>query len=534
MSDLTFTIIQDNPVLGDLEANTALVKAHWDNNDETSNLIIFSELFICGYPPEDLVLRQDFLRRCKEKIEDLITYSLSKESTIIIGTPWVVDGKTYNAALAISEGQIQHQVLKYELPNYGVFDEIRTFHPAIDIEPFTLKGHKIGLEICEDIWFKKRTDTLVEKGADIIIAINGSPFDNNKQETRAGLIKAHVERIKKPVIFVNQVGGQDDLVFDGASFVIDQNGHEICRLKSFVSDSTTLTYSGSRNAFEACRVEKPRAMEEKIYAALKLGLHDYVTKNGFKGVILGMSGGIDSALSAAIAADALGVDNVRAVMMPSPFTSRESFEDAKSCAEALGISYEEISIVETMKAFENTVPNLNEGIAHENMQSRIRGLTLMTLSNQTGWMVLTTGNKSEMAMGYATLYGDMNGGFNILKDVYKTQVYALSRWRNTIGPVIPERIITKAPTAELRANQTDQDSLPPYDILDDILECLIEKNMGFEGIMKKGHDRALIEKVWTLLDRAEYKRRQAAPGVKITPKAFGKDRRVPITNKFKG
>ncbi|HCK32137.1 MAG TPA: NAD+ synthase, partial [Rhodospirillaceae bacterium] len=411
--------------------------------------------------------------------------------------------------------------------NYGVFDEKRLFKSDDSTAKcFDYIDKRIGIEICEDLWSTVRTKQLKADGAELLIVINGSPFTVNKQEIRYEL----TQDTGLPVIYVNQCGGQDDLVFDGASFVTNTEGEITHRLKDFAPDSLTIDLHK-----DSAPISIPQGEHyHLIYEALKCGLRDYVHKNGFKGVLIGLSGGIDSALSAIIAADALGPENVHTVMLPSPFTSNDSHEDAKTLAENLGIKYDIVPIAPMMETMERSLTGLN-GLAHENMQSRARGLILMTLSNQKELMVLTTGNKSEMACGYATLYGDMCGGYNVLKDLYKTEVYALSRWINDNTPhEMPERIITKVPTAELRENQTDQDNLPPYEILDDILEHLIEFDEGFEEIEARGHDRETIEKVWTLLDIAEYKRRQSAPGVKITSRAFGRDRRYPITNKFKG
>ncbi|PZQ43742.1 MAG: NAD+ synthase [Micavibrio aeruginosavorus] len=440
----------------------------------------------------------------------------------ILTTPWVEGGKTYNAAILADQGKILGITFKNNLPNYGVFDEKRIFSSGPLPEPITFKGHKLGIVICEDIWFEPACAHLKQQKAEIILSPNGSPYSTKKRAMRDDVIRARVKETGLPLLYVNQVGGQDDLVYDGGSMAYDASGQKIFQAPYNQS------YIGAVEGIP----EEP-SDDAAIYDCLKLALKDYIQKNNFPGIIIGMSGGIDSALSAAIAVDALGADKVRCVMLPSPFTSKDSFEDAEACCKKLGCFYEVISIEPAMKAFENSIPNLS-GLAHENMQSRARGIVLMSLSNQTGWMVLTTGNKSEMATGYATLYGDMCGGFNVLKDIYKMKVYELSKWRNAQSLVIPERIITKAPTAELRDNQTDQDSLPPYEILDAILEGLIEQDLGIDDLVKKGFKRDTVQKVNRLLDIAEYKRRQSAPGPKITPRAFGRDRRWPITNGFRG
>lgn len=534
MSAVKIALIQDNPIVGDLQGNEALIKTHWDKLDKQANLIVYSELFLCGYPPEDLVLRPDFIDACKQSLNTLIEYSKDKQAAILVGLPLCRKEKLYNAAILIHQGNILHKEYKYELPNYGVFDEQRVFDSCPETKPAKFMGIKLGIQICEDFWLPTKTKALCAQGADLLITINGSPFDVEKYNQREELAAEHVHRYKKPFIFCNQFGGQDELVFDGGSFALNKNGEKIHTLPVFEKGHHILSFDKAKKDITSSQIDTHDiSREAMVYEALKTGLRDYVEKIGFPGVIIGLSGGIDSALSAAIAADALGADKVRAVMMPSPFTSSESFEDAKACAKALDISYEEIAIEEAMSAFEDTIPDLKD-LAHENMQSRIRGLILMSLSNQSGAMVVTTGNKSEVGVGYSTLYGDMCGGFNVLKDIYKTDVYALSNWRNKQSAVIPERIITKAPTAELRHDQLDQDSLPPYDQLDDILAGLVDRYESLDTICARGHSRETVEKVWTLLDRAEYKRRQAAPGTKITLRAFGKDRRMPIINKFKG
>jgi NAD+ synthase len=414
--------------------------------------------------------------------------------------------------------------------------------------PVSFKGVRLGLPICEDLWFCDVAECLAESGAEILLCPNGSPFEIDKMDQRMNISVARQQETNLPIIYVNQIGGQDELVFDGGSFVLDR-GQQIKSQLPMFREAIELTHWRRTNDGWSCdpsAIAQESSLLEKIYQAMVLGLKDYVTKNRFPGVILGLSGGIDSALTAAVAVDALGADKVRAVMMPSPYTSRDSLEDAEACAKALGISYEVVSIEPAMKAFgamlEKSFAGRNSDTTEENIQSRARGLTLMALSNKFGHMLVTTGNKSEMSVGYATLYGDMCGGYSVLKDIYKMTVFALSRWRNAnhpqdaLGPkgmVMPERVITKPPSAELKPNQTDQDSLPPYDVLDGILECLVEREMTVDEIAAKGYDRATIVRVWRMLDLAEYKRRQAPPGVKISSRAFGRDRRYPITNGFK-
>lgn len=539
IGNLKIAIAQVNPILGDIDHNLSIVRAALEDCAD-ADIVVFPELVICGYPPEDLALKKSFVRDCMKASKDFIK-GCAASPAFILTTPWEIEGMHYNAALFVEGGAIKSTILKKNLPNYGVFDEWRVFKPGPLPDVIDFKGHKIGVLICEDIWFPEGAKHLKSQGAEIILSPNGSPYSTAKKQMREDILAARVAETGLPIVYVNQVGGQDDLVYDGGSMAYDGTGVKIfqaAHCETYVGGIAPPLIPTQAGGNSAPDNTSPRSRvdtggsDADIYAALKLALKDYIRKNKFPGVIIGMSGGIDSALSAAIAVDALGAGNVRCVMLPSPYTSPESFEDAESCARALGCSYDIISIQSAMAAFEAAIPNLS-GLAHENMQARARGLILMSLSNQTGAMVLTTGNKSEMAVGYATLYGDMCGGYNVLKDVYKTKVYALSRWRNEQGMVIPERIITKAPTAELRNNQTDQDSLPPYDVLDAILEGLIEDDLSAADIVKKGFDAATVARVARLLDIAEYKRRQSAPGPKITTRAFGRDRRYPITNGYR-
>ena len=525
LPDLNITLAQLNPIVGDLEGNTNKISTTWHDNKD-SDLIIFSEMILAGYPADDLWLKPSFIDDVHKHIEKLIEQSKNQDAYIVIGTPWRDNDKLYNAALVIGDGCIQHTIYKTHLPNYGVFDDKRYFTPAPALpNAYKFKDHKLGILICEDMWFSDVALHLKQQGAEILISPNGSPFHATKIERRINVAKQRVSETGLPLIYVNQIGGQDDIVFDGGSFAMNESGDITHQLPWFEENIASLNNSIKPPSLE---------LEEKLYQAVTLGLKDYVTKNGFKGVLIGLSGGIDSALSAAIAVDALGADNVHCMMMPSPYTSQESLDDAKECAELLGVKLDTIPIIEGMTALDTMLAEHTNKDANtttfENVQSRLRGLTLMALSNETGKMVLTTGNKSEMAVGYATLYGDMCGGYNALKDLYKTQVYKLSKWRNTQSAVIPERIITKKPSAELKPDQTDQDTLPPYDMLDDILECLIEKEMALEDV---SHDQETVQRVYTMLTRNEYKRFQAPPGPKVTTKAFGRDRRYPITNGFK-
>lgn len=535
---LKISLAQINFTVGDLAGNQKkIVAAHEKALIDGADLIIFSELAITGYPPEDLILRPDFQQKSMDMVRKLA--SLTEKSTaILIGSPWLEGGHLYNSAILLDDGEIKHISCKSDLPNYGVFDEKRIFTAAQLPEPMDFRGIKIGVLICEELWSNVTGKHLKELGAELLISINASPFELDKHKSRLHHALHNVEETSLPVIYVNQVGGQDELIFDGNSFVISDKGDVVLTLESFEEDFKTTAWQKTSKRW-CCEVGEVTVGHEKyqsIYKALELGLKDYTKKNHFKGVVIGMSGGVDSAISAAIAVDALGKNNVRLVMMPSKYTSKESLEDAAQCAELLGIRLETISIENVVCAFENTFEDVfadtKPDITEENLQSRIRGNILMAISNKFGHMVLTTGNKSEMSVGYATLYGDMCGGFNILKDIYKTDVFALCRWRNLQNEVIPERIITKAPTAELKPDQTDQDTLPPYDILDKILYRLIELRQSSADISHSGFATEIVKKISRMVKLSEYKRRQAAPGVKISSLAFGRDRRYPITNAY--
>ncbi|MDB5408442.1 MAG: nadE, partial [Rhodospirillales bacterium] len=538
-----------NPTLGDIPGNIAkLRQARRDGAALGADLVIGTELCVTGYPPEDLVLKRSFLDACEAALRDFAAETASGPA-ILVGAPWRQEDKVYNAALLLDGGEIAAVRLKHELPNYGVFDEKRVFAAGPAPGPVAFRGVRLGTMVCEDMWLTDVTETLAETGAELLIVVNASPYEHGKRDERVQLACSRVQESGLPLIYVNQIGGQDELVFDGGSFALDAD----CTLRLQTPDwrEALLPLVASRGSderwsFAPGAMTKPTEGLESIYQAMVLGLRDYVGKNGFPGIVLGLSGGIDSALSAAVAADALGRDKVHCVMMPSPYTSRESIEDAAACADLLGVELREIGIGPAMDAFATMLAPSFAGraadITEENIQSRARGVTLMALSNKFGWMVLSTGNKSEMSVGYATLYGDMCGGYSVLKDVYKTTVFALSRWRNehlpegalgAAGPVMPERVIAKPPSAELKPGQKDEDSLPPYAVLDDILECLVEHELPVAAIVARGHDEETVRAVWRMLDRAEYKRRQAPPGVKITRRAFGRDRRYPITNLFR-
>jgi NAD+ synthase len=532
----TITLAQVNPTVGDLSGNATKILDIYAREKSTADLVVFTEMVVSGYPTDDLVLKPFFIDRVMDTVRDIAANTTADGAGLLISAPWRHDdGRVYNAALLLHDGKILEKRFKHHLPNYGVFDEARVFAAGSLPLPISFRDRKIGVMTCEDMWFSDVSAHLKQHGAEILVVPNGSPYETDKHHIRLDHARARVAETGLPLIYVNQVGGQDELVFDGASFVLDATGKVISQLPSHV-EYVSKTIWSVESPWVCKSFEAPVTLysgEEQIYQSLVLGLRDYVNKNGFPGVLLGMSGGIDSALSAAIAVDALGSDRVRCFMMPSPYTSQDSVDDAAECASLLGISHGSIGIEPSMKAFAQMLDGQDtSGVTSENIQARTRGMLLMAMSNATGYMVLSTGNKSEMSVGYATLYGDMCGGFNVLKDVYKMTVFALSRWRNTQGYVIPERIITKPPSAELRPDQKDEDSLPPYHVLDDILQCLVEKEMNIADIVAKGHDITTVARVWKLLDRAEYKRRQSCPGVKISRKAFGRDRRYPIVNKF--
>lgn len=544
----TLTMAQLNPTVGDLAGNIDKIRAVYQQHKTTSDLIVFSEMVISGYPTDDLVLKPFFIDRVMQTVEKLAADIGEEGAGLLISAPWRDRGRVYNTALLLHGGKIVAKRFKHNLPNYGVFDEVRVFSAGDLPLPVEFKGARLGILTCEDMWFPEVTAHLKKNEAEILISPNGSPYEVGKNHIRLEQARARVAESGLPLVYVNQVGGQDELVFDGASFALDHTGKVLTQLPGHIEYTSTTVWEQAVDRTWICKsFEAPHKLSEgveSIYQTLVLGLRDYVQKNGFPGVLFGMSGGIDSALSAAIAVDALGADRVQCYMMPSPYTSGESVDDAAECAKLLGIRHQVVSIEPAMQAFDTmlrSAANQNSGITAENIQSRSRGVFLMAMSNTTGAMVLSTGNKSEMSVGYATLYGDMCGGFNALKDVYKMTVFELCHWRNqnkpadALGPegrVIPERIITKPPSAELRPDQKDEDSLPSYPVLDDILTCLVEKEMNLADIVAKGHPAETVSRVWTLLDRAEYKRRQACPGVKISRKAFGRDRRYPITNRF--
>ncbi len=537
-NQLTIALAQLNPTVGAIAANTAKARAAVAGLSGV-DLVVFPELYISGYPPEDLVLRASFVEACKIAAEELAR-EFAQGPAMLMGLPWREGDKIHNAVALLNGGKIETVRFKYDLPNYGVFDEKRVFQPGPAPGPISFKGVRIGVPICEDIWTEETCETLAETGAEILLSPNGSPFERNKDDVRLNLVVARVTETGLPLAYLNQVGGQDELVFDGASFVLNADRSLALQMPMFEEAMAITEWNRGADGWSMTKgvVSRLPEKEEETWKACVLGLRDYVEKNKFPGVVLGLSGGIDSAVVAAMAVDALGAARVHCVMLPYAYTSQDSLVDAKECAALLGVRYDVVPIKEPVEGFLSTLQPMfagsNSGVTEENLQSRSRGVILMAISNKFGAMVLTTGNKSEMSVGYATLYGDMNGGFNPIKDVYKMEVYRLAAWRNTQSHVIPERIITKAPTAELRENQKDQDSLPPYEALDDILEGLVEREETVATIVARGHDVALVKRIQHMLYLAEYKRRQAAPGVKITRRNFGRDRRYPIVNGFRG
>ena len=547
---LSLALAQLNPTVGDIAGNIAkLLEARLAANVMGVDLLVTSELFVCAYPPEDLVVKPSFLDAVEDAVQALALETASGGPAILLSTPWREKGKLYNATLLLADGKIAGKTYKYDLPNYGPFDEKRIFTSWPMPNVIEFRGLKLGVMICEDMWNPTVARILKERGAQMYIVPNGSPFETTKFVQRQAQARARITETGLPLVYVHQVGGQDELVFDGSSFVLDKTGKCVVQGKAWHEDIIVSNWAISPQG--ECiplqgTIEPLPEGEEAIYSALMIGLRDYINKNNFPGVVLGLSGGIDSALVAVLAADAIGADKVWTVMLPSPYTSQDSFEDASGLAKNLGCRYDIIPITDSMTSFDRSLAPVFNGkaqnVTEENIQSRCRGLILMALSNKFGPMVVSTGNKSEMSVGYSTLYGDLCGGYAVLKDLYKTQVYKIARWRNAHRPegafgadgaVIPERTFTKAPTAELRPNQKDQDSLPPYEVLDDILECLIERDMGVQDIVKRGRDEKTVRRVWNMLDAAEYKRRQAPPGVKITARYLGKDRRYPITNKYR-
>ena len=540
---LTIALAQLNQRVGDLDGNAAAM-LEWRAKAGDADLILFPELQLTGYPPEDLILKPEFIRRAHEATDRLVAATAEPGPAMLVGTVIAEGGSVFNAVVLADGGQVVGRTLKHELPNYGTFDEKRVFDHGPLPEPIVWRGLRLGVPICEDIWQDRVCAHLAQAGADMLLVPNGSPFEIDKDEKRQQLVRSRVVSTGLAIAYLNRVGGQDELAFDGSSFIVNADGERVVQMCDW-QESLLLTQweKGSAGRW-ACVTREECELDdfpEGMYHAMMTALRDYVERNGFPGIILGLSGGIDSALSAAVAVDTLGPDRVWGVMMPSKYTSSESLEDARENARLLGCRHDVIPIVPGVDAVAEMLPDLT-GTAAENVQARLRMVTLMALSNAEGQMLLTTGNKSEMSVGYATLYGDMAGGFSVLKDAYKTTVFALSRWRNANrpegalgpdGPVMPQRIIDKPPSAELRPNQKDEDSLPPYPLLDRILEALVEQELSVrQAAEATGADHALVADIERKLLRAEYKRRQAPPGVKLGSRNFGRDRRYPITNAF--
>ncbi len=548
VTKLKIALAQLNPLVGDVIGNTKKLIDVRSKLDEDIDILVAPELYISGYPIDDLVLREDFLDLVEKEINNLAKITIDNKSAIIVGAPRKKAGAIRNSVFVIEKGEIISVKDKYELPNTGVFDEQRIFEKGVLENCVKIKGVNFGLPICEDIWKETVLKKLSQSGAEILIAINASPFTISKYDERNDVALSRVKETKLPIVYLNRTGGQDELIFDGSSFSLNYDGKKFSSLEEFKEDISIINFSKNNGKWIGYgNLKENSSQSERLYKALVLGLRDYVKNNKFSGVVLGLSGGVDSALVAALATDAFGSKFVQAIMLPSPYTGEESLKDAKDVATLLNIKYSNLKISEAMKTVDEILgdfkgPNFTAGITEENIQSRLRGLLLMALSNRYGYMVLATGNKSEYAVGYSTLYGDMCGGFAPIKDVWKTDVFKLCEWRNKNfsdlfkgpkGKVIPNNIIKKEPTAELRDNQKDTDSLPEYNVLDEILKGLVEEEISVEKIVTKGFDRNVVEKTAKLLAKSEYKRFQAAPGPKVTNKAFGRDRRFPLTSGFR-
>jgi len=533
MNSVRIALAQINSTVGDLAGNARRIAEFAERARAAgAHLMVTPELALCGYPPEDLLLRPDFYRACARALADLA--ARLEGIAVVVGHPEAHKGDYFNAASLLRDGKVVATYRKHRLPNYEVFDEQRYFSSGYEPCVIEVNGVPCGINICADVWEPGAADAARSAGAELLLALNASPYHMNKQATRYEVLRERTRATAMPVLYANLVGGQDELVFDGASFALDRQGRLTHQLPQFAEALEIVEYAGGD--LRAGKVAPSRPLEAEVYEALVLGVRDYLGKNGFPGAIIGLSGGIDSALTLAIAVDALGADKVRAVMMPSPYTAQISLDDARAMARALGVRYDEFPIAPAMQTFAAMLEKEFAGRAadttEENLQARIRGMILMALSNKYGAIVLTTGNKSEMAVGYATLYGDMAGGFAVIKDLYKTLVYRLSRYRNGIAPVIPERIITRAPSAELKPDQTDQDTLPPYEVLDAIIEAYMERDLSPREIVALGYGEADVRRTVGMLKRSEYKRRQAPIGIRVTKRGFGKDWRYPITSKY--
>ena len=537
MSRLRIAIAQINPLVGDLTVNRQKIRlAAVDAARAGAQLLLTPELSLCGYPPEDLLLRPDFYRASAQALHELAgELAIAVPGlAVIVGHPREQHGRRYNSASVLQDGKVQHVYDKIHLPNSEVFDEKRYFSPGLETGIVTVGGVRCGLAICEDIWHPGVAENAQASGAQILLVLNASPLHLNKQAERIDVVRQRTASSGLPVVYANLVGGQDELVFDGGSFALDADGTLCLRLPQFVEQTACIDFAAGR--LQPGQIAPLPDEAAEAYQALVTGVRDYIGKNGFPGVIIGLSGGIDSALTLCVAVDALGASKVRAVMMPSPYTADMSLDDSRQMIAWLGVRYDEIPIAPAMQVFESLLAKEFAGLpadtTEENLQARIRGMILMALSNKTGALVLTTGNKSEMAVGYCTLYGDMAGGFAVIKDVYKTLVYRIARYRNTLGQVIPENIITRPPSAELRPDQKDQDSLPEYDILDAIVQGYMEEDRSPKELIAQGLPEAAVRRVVRLLRLAEYKRRQSPVGIRVTPRGFGKDWRYPITNRY--
>ncbi|EIT27575.1 NAD+ synthase, partial [Yersinia pestis] len=531
---LSIALAQLNWLVGDIEGNTErMLQTLNEQQKAGADLVMFSELALSGYPPEDLLYRDDFYQRCEVQLERL--QAATPHIAVLVGHPWREGDKLYNALSLFAQGKLLGRYFKQQLPNYGVFDEKRYFSAGHQSCVVELKGYRLGLLICEDLWLDGPIDAVKAAGAEVVLSINASPYNREKPYIRKTLMAAHCQRTGLPLVYLNQIGGQDELIFDGCSKVFDAAGNMTHRLAAF-AEQTTLLQLNECNVIPMTAPVAELPPLAQVYEALVLAVRDYVTKNGFNGAVLGLSGGIDSALTLAIAVDALGKDKVQALMMPFRYTADISIADAKEEAEILGVKFDVMSIEPMFDAFMGQLAPMfadtGRDTTEENLQARCRGVVLMALSNKRRSIVLTTGNKSEMAVGYATLYGDMAGGFDVLKDVPKTLVFKLAEYRNTVSYVIPQRVITRPPSAELAPDQKDEDSLPPYDILDAILEGYVEQDKSVAELVADGFDEAIVRKVIRLVDINEYKRRQSAVGPRITARSFGKDRRYPITSGF--
>ena len=533
---LTIALAQQNFLVGDIAGNTErIVQAAEQASRQGAGLIVFSELALTGYPPEDLLLRPSLQPRIEAALQQIA--AASQNIAIAVGFPWREQGKLYNCAGLWAGGQCLGRYAKQHLPNYQVFDEERYFEAGNAPCVIDLQGHKLALTVCEDVWHPGPVEQAAQAGAELILNLNASPFHMDKQSERVALMAGHARRHNLSLLYVNQVGGQDELVFDGASFAVSASGDKVLQMPAYEEALAYVSWAERKLTTVSASVAAHEERMASLYQALVLGVRDYVNKNRFKGVLLGLSGGIDSALTLAIAVDAIGAERVKAVMMPFRWTSDMSREDAAEQAETMGVAYRSISIEpmynEFMAALADEFAGLAVDTTEENLQSRCRGVLLMAMSNKSGYMVLTTGNKSEMAVGYATLYGDMAGGYGALKDVYKTKVFALAEYRNSVSPVIPQRVIDRPPSAELAPDQKDEDSLPPYPVLDAILERYIEQDKSADAIIGEGFAREDVLRVLRLVDVNEYKRRQAPIGVRVTQRGFGRDRRYPVTNGWK-